>query len=277
MFKTKNNIFVVIKYIFCIALALICLLPFIILFANATRSNVEIQNSVSLLPSTHLIDNWNILMDKGFDVFNAMGNSLFLAVVSTVLCIYFSAMTAFSFVAYNFKFKKILFAIVLGIIMVPGQLGMIGFYNLMLDIGLTDSYIPLTIPSIASATTVFFLKQYLESNYQLEISQAARIDGANEFMIFNKIVLPIISPALATMAIFSMVFSWNNYVMPLILLSDSNMYTLPMLTQLLKTDIYRTEYGSMYLGISLTIIPLLIAYFCFSKFILRGVAAGSVK
>jgi len=277
MNKTVEKIFNVTRYAFCIFIALICLLPFIIVFVNATRSTIQIQNSVSLIPGTSLITNWNILVDKGFDVFGAMANSFFIAASSTVLCVYFSALTAFAFIAYNFKAKNFLFTLILGMIMIPTQLGMIGFYQFMLKINLTDSYIPLIVPGIASATTVFFLKQYLEANYSEEITQAARIDGASEFKIFNLIILPLMSPALATMAIFSMIYSWNNYVMPLILLNDTEMYTLPMLTQLLKTDIYKTEYGSMYLGISLTILPLLLVYFAFSKFIIKGVALGGVK
>lgn len=275
--KMIKTIMQTLKYVFCFLMVIICLLPFVILFVNATRSTVEIQGKVSLIPSIYLISNWNILVGKGFNVLAAMGNSLFVSVCSTLLCVYFSTLTAYGFRVYRFKGKKILFALVLGIIMVPGQLGMIGFYQFMLKLSLTDSFIPLIIPSIASATTVFFMTQYLEANYVDDITQAARIDGAGEFRIFHTIGIPLLLPGMATMCIFSMIGSWNNYVMPLILISDQGKYTLPMLVQLLKTDIYKTEYGALYLGIALTILPLVVVYFVFSKFIISGVALGGVK
>lgn len=101
--------------------------------------------------------------------------------------------------------------------MIPGQLSMVGFYQFMLKLNLYDSYIPLIVPSIAAPSTVFFLKQYLESVYPKDLTEATRMDGANEFLIFNRITVPIVVPALATMSIFGIVYSWNNYVMPLIL------------------------------------------------------------
>jgi multiple sugar transport system permease protein len=247
------------------------------LFVNATRSTVQIQQGVAFFPSVHFLDNYNGLMKNGFMLYRAFFNSLFVSLSSTVIAIYFSALTAFGFFAYNFKFKKALFNIILLIIMLPGQLGMIGFYQFMLQIGLTDSYIPLIVPAVASAGTVFFLTQYLRSSFPLELVEATRIDGAHEFMIFNRIVLPIMSPALATMAIFGVVGSWNSYVMPLILISSKDKYTMPMLIQLLKTNIYATDYGAMFLGLFFTMLPLIIIYLLLSKYIIRGVAMGGIK
>lgn len=110
-----------------------------------------------------------------------------------------------------------------------------------------------------------------------EIVQSARIDGAREFRIFNTIVLPIMKPAIATQAIFIFVSSWNNLFTPLVLLTDSKKYTMPIMVSLLKGDIYKTEYGSIYMGLTLTVLPLFIVYFALSKYIIAGVALGGVK
>ncbi|MFQ3547020.1 MAG: ABC transporter permease subunit [Termitinemataceae bacterium] len=107
--------------------------------------------------------------------------------------------------------------------------------------------------------------------------EAARIDGAGEFYIFNRVILPVIKPALATQAIFAFIGSWNNFMTPFVLLSNPKKYTLPMLVQMLRGDIYRTEYGSIYLGIAVSLVPIILFYVFASRFIISGITMGSVK
>ena len=275
--KRKKTVRLIFTYILCILFTVLCLFPIWVLFVNATRSTTQIQTTVSFLPSNHLIENYRSLMAKNFMLYRAFFNSLFISVTSTGLSVYFSALTAYGLYIYNFKGKNFLFKFVLVILMIPGQLSMVGFYQFMLKLNLYDSYIPLIVPSIAAPSTVFFLKQYLESVYPKDLTEATRMDGANEFLIFNRITVPMVVPALATMSIFGMVYSWNNYVMPLILLNTQSKFTMPMLVQLLRTDIYATDYGALYLGLMLTILPLIVIYLILSKAIIRGVALGGIK
>ena len=275
--KRKKTVRLIFTYILSILFTVLCLFPIWVLFVNATRSTTQIQTTVSFLPSNHLIENYRSLMAKNFMLYRAFFNSLFISVTSTGLSVYFSALTAYGLYIYNFKGKNFLFKFVLVILMIPGQLSMVGFYQFMLKLNLYDSYIPLIVPSIAAPSTVFFLKQYLESVYPKDLTEATRMDGANEFLIFNRITVPIVVPALATMSIFGMVYSWNNYVMPLILLNTQSKFTMPMLVQLLRTDIYATDYGALYLGLMLTILPLIVIYLILSKAIIRGVALGGIK
>ena len=142
---------------------------------------------------------------------------------------------------------------------------------------MTNKLSMLILPAIASPSMVFFMRQYMIPALSLEIVQSARIDGAKEFLIFNKIALPIMKPAIATQAIFTFVSSWNNLFTPLILLTDQKKYTLPIMISLLRGDIYKTEYGAVYLGLSMTALPLIIVYLALSKYIIAGVALGSVK
>ena len=264
-------------YVLCIALSVLSLLPFWLMIVNATRNTQEIQQGVSLIPSTALMNNWNILQAKHFDVLLGFKNSAIIAFGSTILSVYFSALTAYGLTVYKFKGAKLLYAIILAIIMIPGQVTGTGFFMFMYQLEWTNSYLPLIIPAIASASTVFFFKQYLEANFQVSLVEAARIDGAGEFFTYNRIVLPIMVPAMATMGIMAVIASWNNYLTPLMLLSKSEMKTLPMMVKELRGDIYRTEYGSIYLGLTLTALPLVIVYFSFSKYIIAGVAVGGVK
>jgi len=264
-------------YVLCTTLCVLSLLPFWIMMVNATRNSQQIQSGATLIPSTFIGHNWGVLSLKNFSISTGFKNSAIIAFGSTILSVYFSALTAYGLTVYRFKGSKFLYSVILGIIMIPGQVTATGFYMFMYKLGWTNSYLPLVIPSIAAASTVFFFKQYLEANFQISLVEAARIDGAGEFYTYNTIIMPIMVPAMATMGIMAVIGSWNNYLTPLMLLSDPTMKTLPMMVKELRGDIYRTEFGSIYLGLTLTALPLLIVYFCFSKYIIAGVAVGGVK
>lgn len=276
--KKLTLIYHIIIYIVCIFLAILSIVPFWLMFVNATRSTVEIQaNSVSLIPSKYLGFNWSVFTGKDFNPAVGFMNSLLIAAGATVLALYFSSLTAYAQIAYEWKLKNAFFSFIMAVMMVPGQVTMIGFYQMCFRLGLTNNRLLLVLPAIAAPSMVFFMRQYLQPALSMEIVHSARIDGAKEFYIFNKIVLPIMKPALATQAIFSFVGNWNNLFTPLVLLTQPKKYTMPIMVTLLRGDIYKTELGSIYLGLTLTVLPLIIVYLVLSKYIIAGVALGSVK
>lgn len=279
MLKTKENTALkVVIYVVCIFLAILSILPFWIMIVNATRSTTEIQqHAVTLIPSSYMMNNLKILTGKSFDPITGFLNSLTVSIGATALAVYFSSLTAYAQVAYNWRLKKQFFSFIMAIMMIPAQVTMIGFYQMVYKVGLTNSLSMLILPAIASPSMVFFMRQYLQPTLPMSIVESARIDGAKEFMIFNRIVLPIMKPAIATQAIFSFVASWNNLFTPLILLTNSDKYTMPVMVSLLRGDIYKTEFGSIYLGLTLTVLPLIIVYLLLSKYIIAGVALGGVK
>lgn len=284
MVKTKYSkrgsspLFLAIAYITCIILAIISLFPFFIMIINSTRDTYQIQqHAVSFVPGTHFFKNLEILTGKSFDPMQGFINSLIISICSTICTIYFSTMTAFALVAYDWKLRKPFFTFIMAVLMIPAQVTSIGFFQFMYKIGLTNNYLALILPAIAAPTVVFFMRQYMIPSLPMDILQSARIDGAGEFRIFNQIVLPMMKPAMATQAIFSFVTSWNNLFMPSILINDTEKYTMPMMVQMLRGDIYKTEFGSIYLGLFLTILPVLVVYFLLSKHIIAGVALGGVK
>lgn len=264
-------------YLVLLILATVSVIPIWVMLVNATRSTEQIQQGISLLPGTSLVNNWKILTGRDFQIAQGFLNSSIIAFTVTILSVYFSAMTAYGFHVYDFRGKKFLFALIITMIMVPSQLGLIGFYRFMAQLHQLDSFLPLIIPAIAAPATVFFIRQYLRSTFQKELVESARIDGAGEFSTFNRIILPVISPSLATMAIFAFVGAWNNFITPYILISDKKKYTLTMLVQLLRTDIYKTEFGGIYLGIAVCVIPILVFFIFMSKYIIAGVALGGLK
>lgn len=265
-------------YVLLITLTIMSIMPFWIMFMNGTRNTPEINaNALGLWPSTHLARNWEIINSKSFNAMTGFFNSLIISTGATALSVYFSSMTAYSIVAYRWKFRRAFFTFIMAVLMIPSQIISIGFYQMMYSLGMNNNFLPLILPAIAAPSVVFYMKQYMEPALPLEIVQAARIDGAGEFFTFNRIVVPIMKPAIATQAIFAFVQKWNELFIPSVLLTDTEKFTMPQMVNLLKGDIYKTEFGSVYLGLSLTVLPLFVVYFLLSKYIIAGVALGSVK
>jgi len=264
-------------HIFMIFLALLSVIPIYILLINATRSTEQINLGLSMIPGGYTMYNWKVLTGRGFQIWQGFGNSAFISISATVLSVYFSALTAYGLHVYKFKGRKVIWALILIIMMLPGTITFIGFYQLMSTFKLLNNYLPLILPGIAAAATVLFIRQYMSSVLSLELIDSARIDGANEYSIFNIIILPVVIPALAAQAIFTFVGSWNNFITPMILLSRPKLYTLPLLVQQLRGDIYRTEQGGIYLGVAISLVPILIFYAFMSRFIISGITMGSIK
>ncbi len=276
--KKNQTIKKILIFILCVILAVLSIMPFVIMIVNSTRSTTEIQqHAVSLIPSGYFSSNLSILLGKSFNPAVGFVNSLLVSVGVTALATYFSTLTAYALVVYDWKLRNAFFSFIMAIMMIPAQITMIGFYQMVYKIHMTNHLSMLILPAIASPSMVFFMRQYMKPALSLEIVQSARIDGAREFFIFNRIALPIMKPAIATQAIFSFVSSWNNLFTPLILLTDQKKYTLPIMISLLRGDIYKTEYGAIYMGLTLTALPLIIVYLLLSKYIIAGVALGSVK
>lgn len=268
----------VIIYIVCIVLTLMSIFPFVVMVVNSTRSTTQVQqHAVSLIPSHYLKSNWAVFDGKTFNVFRGFLNSFIISAGATICTIYFSALTAYAIVAYEWKLKMPFFTFILCVVMIPQQITSIGFYQFMYKIGMTNNFLALILPSIASPSCVFFMRQFMLASFPMEILDSARIDGSREFATFNKIGLPIMKPAMATQAIFTFVTSWNQIFLPSILLTKNTMYTMPLMVSQLKGDIYKVEYGAVYLGLTLSVLPLFAIYFALSRYIIAGVALGSVK
>ena len=277
--KVKLTVLRVIVYTILVFLTFLCLFFFYLMVVNASRSNAELATGFSILPKGNFINNlknaWN---DASIDIPRGMLNSLIIAVSSALITTYFSALTAYGIHAYNFRGKKLVFTFIMAIMMIPSQVSALGFLQLMTKWNLTDSYIPLIVPGIAAPVVFFYMKQYMESVLPLDVIDAARVDGSNEFRTFNTIVLPMIKPAIAVQMIFSFVSSWNNYFIPALLLNKPELKTVPiMIAQLRSADYSKFDMGKVYMFILLAILPVMIVYIILSKSIIKGVTAGSVK
>ena len=268
----------VIAYIVLILLTFLCLIWFYILIINATRTHGALQKGFTPIPSTNLINNWKSMLHSPQPIVRGMLNSLIVAGSSAILCVYFSSMTAYAIHAYEFKMRKFMFTFILMIMTIPTQVSALGFIQLIRKMGLDDTHLPLIIPAIAAPVTFFYMKQYMDSTLPLSLIEAARIDGAGEFRIFNTMVMPLMKPAIAVQAIFSFVASWNNYFTPALILHTDTKKTLPILiAELRSADFLKFDMGSVYMTIAFSIFPVIIVYVLLSKHIVGGMTLGGVK
>ena len=273
--KEKVKTKLTLTYLFLIFLAVISILPFYSMIIGCTHDNAALATSVQLVPGKYLAANFERL-NSNVNIFRGILNSLFIAVLYTAISTYVGALTAYGFAKYRFRGNRVLFWIVLGTMMLPGQLGIIGYFQLMNDIHLLDHFAALILPSFATPVMVYWNRQYIDAYVPDELIESARVDGCGELKIFNKIIFPVIIPGVATQAIFTFVQSWNTYVQPSILLFSQDKFTLPVLVQQMQ-GVYKTDYGVVYLGVTLSVIPILIMFMFCSKKILESSMAGAVK
>ena len=254
---------------------LLSVVPFYLVVVNATHSSFDIVTKLNLLPGAATAENY-ATMQSHVNIWRGFANSLLIAVPYTAFTGYFGALTAYGFAKYSFKGKNVLFGIVLCSMMIPSQVSIIGFYQLNLKLHLLNTYWPFILPGIANATSVFFLRGIISQSIPTSMMEAARLEGCSEFKIFNRIVFPCVIPGVVTMCIFNFVACWNNYMGPLIIMSKTEMYTMPVMIAMIK-GLYLTNYGAMYLAIAISVVPIIVVFCFLSRYIINGLTVGSDK
>lgn len=272
-YKLNRNLLRGIAYIFLIIMAIVSFFPFYVMVISATHDNFSITTQVNFLPGGDLLENYERLISK-INLWKGFFNSAFVAISSTLIGVYFTTMTAYAFSKFEFKFKKPLFTVVLVSMMIPGQLGVIGFYREMTNLHLLNTYLPLIIPSAANCFSVFFIKQYMDGGIPNEIIEAAHCDGCSEIRLFHTIIIPIVFPALVIQGIMSFIGNWNSYMTPLIILNQTDKLTLPVLLSSLNST-FSADYAAQYVGILISVIPLILIFSFTSKMIMDNVSIGS--
>ena len=269
----------IIAYLFVGFFCVLALFFVVLLVINATKTNFQLQNRFSIIPGTQFFVNLkNAWTDASINIPRGMVNSFVVAITTSLLTTYFSALTAYAIHAYEFKGKNLIFTFILCIMMIPTQVTAVGFVQLAYKFHLTNNLWLLVIPGIAAPAVFFYMKQYLEATLPMEMVEASRMDGSSEFKTFNRIVLPIMKPAVAVQMIFSFVESWNNYFLPSLRLTDAEKKTVPiMMFQLRSADYSKFDLGKMYMFILLAVLPVIVVYLVVSKSIIKGVTSGSVK
>jgi multiple sugar transport system permease protein len=202
-------------------------------------------------------------------------NSLILATAATLLSLTFNVMAGYAFAKLRFRGRDLTFQILLGALVIPGQVAMIPLFLMLKPIGLVNNFGGVLLPAAAGVFGVFLVRQYALSIPD-EILEAARVDGAGEWRIFREIVLPLIAPILVTLATFAFLASWNDFMWPLIVLGDERLYTLPVALASLSRE-HAQDAQLMMAGAVVTVAPVLLLFLALQRYYLRGLLAGSVK
>ncbi|MFC5648778.1 carbohydrate ABC transporter permease [Paenibacillus solisilvae] len=258
-----------------VLLSLCTIFPFYWTFSLSTHSTDEIYSQLPFTLGTHFMENLQTLL-IGDWFWSGYFNSFFVAILSTALTVFFSALTGYAFAKFKFNGEKILFTFILATMMIPGQLGLVAFLWQVGHMGWMNTLYPLIVPAIANAFGVFWMRQYIEEAVPEEMLESGRIDGCNEIAIFLRLVIPIVVPAAMSLGLITFIGSWNNYLLPSVLLNDPAKYTLPLVINNLGT-FYTRDYGTQFLGLLLGTIPLLVLFIATSKQLIDGITSGSVK
>lgn len=272
----KKNNAPIIPYIVLAAIAMISVFPFVWTFIGTTHTNTEVfKIDMAFIPGSNIFENYKGLM--GFsNIWRNLGNSIFISLMTTVIVLAIDSMAGYAFGKFNFKGKNLLFFICLMTMFIPFQVTQIPLFIQMGNMGLAGSRWAVILPTGAAMFGVFLMKQNLET-YPDEILEAGRIDGAGEFRTFLQLVMPTMRPALASLGIVTFVNQWGNYLWPLIILKDRESSPLPLILAMMVAPGQVVNYGSILLGASISILPVLIFFLIFQKQFISGMLGGAVK
>jgi multiple sugar transport system permease protein len=227
-----------------------------------------------LLPSTPTLDNYQALFSR-MGIGGYMINSVLLALLITAASLLLNTLAGYAFAKLRFRGRDRLFQLLLGALVIPAQIAMMPLFLMLKELGLVNSFGGVIVPAMASVFGIFLVRQYARGIPD-ELLEAARMDGAGELRIFVQILLPLLKPILVTLATFTFLGSWNDFMWPLIVLSDSGLHTLPVaLANLAREHVQDNEL--MMAGAVLTVLPVLLLFLSLQRYYLQGLLLGSVK
>jgi multiple sugar transport system permease protein/cellobiose transport system permease protein len=272
-----NNKISISKILLAILLILVTLLsifPIYQVLIMSTYTTNEIYTGIKFIPGHNLLNNIQVIL--GANILRVYRNSIIVSVFSTLGCCITSSMIGYSVAKFQYKGRNKIISFVLATMMIPSQVAIIGYVVEMRYMHLIGTLAPLIINFLAVPFGAFFMIQFIKEAVPTEIIESARVDGCGEFHIFITLVLPLIVPGLATISILIFLWSWNNYLLPLILISKPDQFTIPLMLSSLQTFV-SVNYAAQMCGVAFAIIPLIVIFAIGSRTFIRGLTAGSVK
>ncbi len=267
------------KHIFLIATSLIMIYPLLWMLASSLKPNNQIFGQLGLLPTELRWDNytegWNAL---SFSFATFFRNSLFVVILSVIGNVISCSFTAYAFARLEFTGKNIWFALMMMTLMIPYHVVLIPQYLLFLNLGWVDSYLPLIVPQFLAGDAFFiFLMVQFFRQLPRELDEAAMIDGCSPFKIYWAIIMPLSIPAIATAAIFSFIWTWDDFLGPLVYLNSVKDYTVPLALRMFNSQDSVTQYGQLFAMSILSLVPIFFFFIVFQKLIIRGIAMSGLK
>ncbi|MDM5340574.1 carbohydrate ABC transporter permease [Fictibacillus enclensis] len=274
MFSPKKIKMIVIFLVLC-GMAFLFLLPFIWMLSTALKTPSEVTAK-----DTHIIPD-KLMWSNFSDALHAapfagyVGNSLIVSILAVILTVFINCLAGYAFAKYKFRGRNILFLMILSTLIIPVQITMIPNFYILKYLGWINSYAGLIIPRAAEAFGLFLARQYI-MNIPDSLIEAARIDGASEFKIFRKVILPNIKPLIAVLVIFTFMWRWNELAWPLIAVSEQSMYTVQLGLAMLKGEHFINWTQLMSLTL-LSVIPILIVFLIFQRYFIKGMVGSGMK
>jgi len=266
-----------IAYAIVLGGTVIMLAPFYFMFVFATHTNTEILSvPPPLWFGSAFISNMQLLLDKLPHFWNNLWISFYTAMATTVLNLFFCSLAGYAFAMYDFRYKNLLFGMILATVMMPAFLGMIPTTIVMTALGWMNQPKALYVPAACGALGIFLMRQYIGSAIPKELVEAARMDGCSEFGIYFRIIVPLITPAMGTLGLITFIGSWNNFVTPLIVMRDMEMFTVPLALRALQGT-GQVPWGAISAGSAVAVLPLLVLFAMASRRLIEGLTSGAVK
>ncbi|HSJ86030.1 MAG TPA: carbohydrate ABC transporter permease [Anaerolineales bacterium] len=259
-----------------IGVSFFMVLPFIWMISTSLKPPDEIFAIPPIIISRHSSLSAYVYLQQQYNILGIVKNTFVIAFSATILRLFFCALGGYGFAKFKFPGQGALFAFLLGTMVIPGAVTLVPVYIIMRDLKWIDTFWPLIIPGAANAFGIFFMRQYIMS-VSNELMDAARIDGASEFTIFWRIILPIISPGLTSLGLIFFMGSWNDFIGPLIYLKSPEHFTLPLIIRSLVGPVGRTVYDVQMATSVISLIPLLIIFLIFQRRFVEGITAGAIK
>ncbi len=259
--------------IFLFVASVTSLMPFLLMANLSTYPTTEIYSRFSFLPGNYTAENLKTVMNGPY--LRQYLNSLYIAVINVSLVLTVASACAYGLTKFNTRWGKTLLTFVIATLVLPSQLNIVAFVLEFKNFGLLGTHWPMILPA-ASPLAVFWLSSYMKDGVPNELLEAARIDGCMETGIFIKVVIPLIRPALGTMALLAFLASWNNFLLPMLTLNKAEMYTLPVAVKNFG-NAYLRDIGAQILATCLAVFPIMIVFTFFSKSLIKGLTAGAVK
>lgn len=264
----------ILRVVFLVIVSIISLIPFWLMFSMSTYKSEMIFQNNPLIPSDFFMENLKTIFQSNF--VQSYANSLIISVTVMVVSVIICSMVGYAMNVYNFRLKKIVNMFIMMTMMVPTQIGIIGYMIEMRNVKLNNTLFPMIFVWLASGIGAYWMISFFKSGLPLELVESARIDGASEPRIFTSIALPCIKPGILTLCLLQFLWSWNSYMYPLVFVNKQDNYTIPIFVKSLASA-YRTDYGAQLAGLTLSTIPVLILFLFGSKSFIRGMTAGAVK
>lgn len=250
------------------------LMPFYTMIIMGTYKNEEIFTGLKLLPGTYILENFKTILQG--NVLTPYLNSIFISTISVIGCTLVSTLVGYGLSKFRFKGRRALMTVLIATLTIPYQISLAGYMMEMRWVGLNDTLWPMIFVFFANPFGAFWMTQYIGSAVPDSIIESARMDGCSELRLFFSIILPLIKPAVITLALLIFLWSWNNFLIPLVFVTDPEQYTLPLFVSTLGGS-YRVDYAAKMLNLTLATIPVLIFFAIFSKYLMKGMTIGAVK